>query len=86
MKWPGNARRQPTTFGNLKRSELMSKIKSKGNKTPELRMVQLLKNVGISGWSRHLPLPGKPDFAWPNEMVPVFVDGCFERQMGQISQ
>ena len=77
MKWPGNARRQPTTFGNLKRSELMSKIRSKGNKTTELRMVQLLKKAGISGWRRHLPLPGKPDFTWPKEMVSVFVDGCF---------
>jgi len=26
---------------------------------------------------RHLPLPGKPDFALREQKVPIFVDGCF---------
>jgi len=77
MKWPGNAGRQLTTFGNLTRSELMSRIGSKNNKTTELKMIQKLNSAGITGWRRHLPLPGKPDFAWPKEKVAVFIDGCF---------
>jgi DNA mismatch endonuclease (patch repair protein) len=29
------------------------------------------------GWRRHLPLPGRPDFVFPEQKVAVFVDGCF---------
>jgi DNA mismatch endonuclease (patch repair protein) len=31
----------------------------------------------IVGWRRHLPILGKPDFAFPTLKVAVFVDGCF---------
>ena len=37
----------------------------------------LLRRAKINGWRRHLPLPGKPDFAWPGLRVALFVDGCF---------
>lgn len=40
-------------------------------------MVRLLRLHAISGWRRHLPLPGRPDFAWRRARVAVFVDGCF---------
>jgi DNA mismatch endonuclease (patch repair protein) len=40
-------------------------------------MLSLLKQNKITGWRRHLPLPGKPDFAFPRLKVAVFVDGCF---------
>jgi DNA mismatch endonuclease (patch repair protein) len=36
-----------------------------------------LRDGHISGWRRHLQLPGKPDFAFPLRKVVVFVDGCF---------
>lgn len=66
-----------TSFGALTRSELMARCRSTGNETTEGRMVVLLKAFRLAGWRRHLPLPGKPDFAWPKEKVALFVDGCF---------
>jgi DNA mismatch endonuclease (patch repair protein) len=75
--WPGNASRQRTTFGGLLRSELMSRVRSRGNTTTEIRTLALLRRQRISGWRRHLPLPGRPDFAWPRKRVAVFIDGCF---------
>ena len=61
----------------IKRSEVMSLIRGKGNKQTEQRMLALLKTNKIAGWRRHLALPGKPDFAFPKQKVAVFVDGCF---------
>jgi DNA mismatch endonuclease, patch repair protein len=60
-----------------KRSKVMSHIRSFGNRTTELRLMQIMKDHGIIGWRRHLPLPGRPDFAFKAEKVAVFVDGCF---------
>jgi DNA mismatch endonuclease, patch repair protein len=69
--------RQLTSFGHLNRSELMSRVRSKGNKTTEQRMVQLLRFHRLSGWRRHADLPGRPDFVWPRARVALFVHGCF---------
>jgi DNA mismatch endonuclease (patch repair protein) len=55
----------------------MSAVRSRDNRTTELRLASLLRQHRLSGWRRHLPLPGRPDFAWPHEKVAVFVDGCF---------
>ena len=55
----------------------MAAIRGRGNQTTELRLAAALRFFGLSGWRRHLPLPGKPDFAWRSEKVAVFVDGCF---------
>jgi len=60
-----------------KRSEVMSLIRGKGNKETEHALLSLLKQNKITGWRRHLPLPGKPDFAFRTQKVAVFVDGCF---------
>ena len=60
-----------------KRSAVMKLVRSKGNKQTELQLKTQLRRNGISGWRRHLPLPGKPDFAFPRQKVAVFVDGCF---------
>jgi DNA mismatch endonuclease (patch repair protein) len=59
------------------RSSLMSRIRSHGNAATELRFVRLLKAARITGWRRHYPLFGKPDFTFPKERLVVFVDGCF---------
>ncbi len=59
------------------RSRNMASIRSAGNKTTELVMVGLLRSARISGWRRHLPLPGRPDFAFPQEKLAIFIDGCF---------
>ena len=59
------------------RSRIMSKVRSKGNRSTELRLISLFKSAGIKGWRRCFPLPGSPDFVFPGERVCVFVDGCF---------
>jgi DNA mismatch endonuclease (patch repair protein) len=64
-------------FSKKKRSQVMAAIRSKGNKTTELRLASILRAHGISGWRRHQPLFGKPDFVFRREKVAVFVDGCF---------
>jgi len=66
-----------TRFGNLTRAELMSRIKGRGNKKTELRMAELFREHGITGWRRHQDLPGRPDFVFRRVKVAVFVDGCF---------
>ena len=64
-------------FTPAKRSEVMSRIRGKGNKGTELAFARLLREYGITGWRRHLPLPGRPDFVFRRERVIVFVDGCY---------
>ena len=55
----------------------MKAIKSKNTKTTELKMIQIFKELKISGWRRTYPLIGKPDFVFPKKRIVVFVDGCF---------
>lgn len=64
-------------FSKEKRSEVMQAVKSKNTKTTELKMIQIFKELKISGWRRTYPLIGKPDFVFPKKRVVVFVDGCF---------
>ena len=60
-----------------KRSKIMASIRSRGNESTELRFATLLRGARIAGWRRHLPLPGRPDFAFRRARVAVFIDGCF---------
>ena len=76
-KWPGDSRIEQTSFGNLSRGELMSRVRGRGNLTTEERLASLLRTAKLHGWRRHQPLPGRPDFVWRNARVVVFVDGCF---------
>lgn len=76
-RWPGNAQREQTTFGSLNRGQLMSRVRSTGNQTTEMQLAKLLRKARLSGWRRHQPLPGRPDFVWSRLKVAVFVDGCF---------
>jgi len=64
-------------FSKRKRSLVMAAVRSKGNKDTELKMVSILRAYGITGWRRHRPMPGKPDFIFPKQRLAVFVDGCF---------
>lgn len=65
------------TVPKAKRSEIMSKIRSKGNRSTELRLIALFRKFGIAGWRRNSKLVGRPDFVFPKQRVAVFVDGCF---------
>jgi DNA mismatch endonuclease (patch repair protein) len=64
-------------FTKQKRSEVMSKIRGKGNKDTELAMIRILKEFHITGWRRNQLIFGKPDFIFPRMKVAIFVDGCF---------
>jgi DNA mismatch endonuclease (patch repair protein) len=67
----------PDVFTKAKRSEVMSRIRGRGNKETELAMVALLRRHGITGWRRHQAVFGKPDFVFPKLRLAMFVDGCF---------
>src|ERR1044071_2772195 len=64
-------------FTKEKRSEVMSRIKGKGNKDTELAMILILQKYRISGWRRNQAVFGKPDFIFPKQKIALFVDGCF---------
>ncbi len=64
-------------FTTEKRSEIMSKVRSKGNLATEKKLIALFKANGIKGWRRNYPIFGKPDFVFSKERVAVFVDGEF---------
>lgn len=55
----------------------MSRVKSSGNKSTEAAFITLMKERGITGWRRHLPIFGKPDFVFRKTRIAVFIDGCF---------
>lgn len=65
------------TFTCAERSRIMAAVRSRGNKLTEVRLLHLFRRHGITGWRRHLPLPGSPDFTFGDRRVVVFVDGCF---------
>lgn len=64
-------------YNKEKRSEVMRNIKSKGNKTTEIRLIELFNEEGIKGWRRGYPVKGHPDFVFLSKRIAVFVDGCF---------
>ena len=64
-------------FSKRKRSQVMAAVRSKGNKETELKLASIFRANGITGWRRHRPLLGKPDFIFPKQRLAVFVDGCF---------
>ena len=64
-------------FTKSKRSEVMSRIRGRGNKNTEVALAKLLRANGITGWRRHQPVFGKPDFIFREVRLAVFVDGCF---------
>ncbi|MGY8652882.1 MAG: very short patch repair endonuclease [Verrucomicrobiia bacterium] len=55
----------------------MSRVKSSGNKSTEAAFITLMTERGITGWRRHLPIFGKPDFVFRKTRIAVFIDGCF---------
>jgi DNA mismatch endonuclease (patch repair protein) len=64
-------------FDKAARSAVMRKVRSKGNKSTELRLIEIFAEQGIKGWWRNYPVKGHPDFVFPKKRIAVFVDGCF---------
>lgn len=64
------------TVTKQRRSEIMSRIKSKGSKIEK----SLMRDLGKAKfrYKKHVSnLPGKPDIAFVDKKVVVFVDSCF---------
>jgi DNA mismatch endonuclease (patch repair protein) len=64
-------------FTKAKRSEVMSRIRGRGNKDTEVTLAKLFRRNRITGWRRNQSVFGKPDFIFQKLRVAVFVDGCF---------
>lgn len=64
-------------FTQQKRSEIMSQVRSSGNKSTELKLIKVFDELGIAGWRRKYNVKGHPDFVFLKEKIAIFVDGCF---------
>ena len=64
-------------FTKAKRSEVMARIRSRGNRDTELALARLLRRHGITGWRRHVPILGRaalrrgPDFGAARQHRPT---------------
>lgn len=63
-------------FDSSKRSEVMSKIRSKNTKA-ELIAFRYLRKQGIYFQKHYAKAPGSPDIALPRKKKAVFIDGDF---------
>jgi DNA mismatch endonuclease (patch repair protein) len=64
-------------FSRKKRSEIMSRVKGRGNLSTEVLLIKIFRAFGLSGWKRNSTIFGKPDFVFPTARLAIFVDGCF---------
>jgi len=64
-------------YTRAKRSEVMSRVRGRGNRRTELALISVFRKAGIIGWRRNLPMFGKPDLVFRRQRLAVFVDGCF---------
>src|SRR5471030_3001623 len=64
-------------FTKAKRSEVMSRVRGRGNKDTEIALIKCFRRNKITGWRRNQKIFGKPDFIFPKLKLAVFVDGCF---------
>ncbi|MCI8595271.1 MAG: very short patch repair endonuclease [Clostridia bacterium] len=64
-------------FNKEKRSQVMSAIRSKQNKSTELKLIAVFKQNNIHGWRRNYKVKGHPDFIFLEKKIAIFVDGCF---------
>jgi DNA mismatch endonuclease, patch repair protein len=63
-------------FNREKRSEVMSRVRSKDTR-PELVVRRALHRRGLRFRLHGRDLPGKPDIVFPSRRVVVFIHGCF---------
>jgi DNA mismatch endonuclease (patch repair protein) len=56
----------------------MRSIKSRGNRSTELRARGILVKSGLRGWQLHpAGMIGKPDFLFAAANIVLFIDGCY---------
>ena len=66
-------------FSPEKRSQVMSRIRSKDTK-PEKIIRSILHKLGFRFLINRKDLPGKPDIVLPKYRIVIFVHGCFWHQ------
>jgi len=60
------------------RSRVMTQVRSQRNRSTEWRLRACLIRAGIRGWKLNpSDIHGKPDFAFRDQRVLLFVDGCY---------
>lgn len=60
------------------RSQTMSAIRGKNNRSTEMPIRMGLVRRGISGWKQHPNnVSGRPDFWFDTLKLAIFIDGCF---------
>lgn len=64
-------------FSKNKRTQIMKANKRRGNKSTELKLIEIFRKKGIKGWRRNYKLFGSPDFVFLEERAAIFTDGCF---------
>lgn len=64
-------------FEKSKRSDIMKRVRSKNNRSTELRLIEVFNKYEIRGWKRNYPVKGHPDFVFLKQRIAIFVDGCF---------
>lgn len=62
-------------YSKKKRSLIMSRVRSKNTK-PEKLLFKLLREKGYR-FKKHHQIPGRPDIAFPDLKIAVFIDGEF---------
>lgn len=55
----------------------MKKVKSRDNKSTEMKLIAFFKEENITGWRRTYKIKGKPDFVFQKQKIAIFCDGCF---------
>lgn len=66
------------------RSAQMARVRSRGNKSTELAVANILTQEGIRCWINHYSeLSGTPDFYFKKARLAVFVNGCFWHACGR---
>ena len=64
-------------FNSSERSRIMRMVRSKFNKSTEIKLIKVFKSLKICGWLRNYNVKGHPDFVFLKKKIAVFVDGCF---------
>lgn len=64
-------------LSDSERYRMMSSFRKTGSASTEKALALAFRRARVTGWRRHVALPGRPDFVFRTSRVVVFADGCF---------
>jgi len=73
-------------FSARKRSAIIACVRNCGNKRTAIALLNILRRYKLTGWRRHQPDFGKPEFGFPKQCLVVFVGGGFSQVVVQRTQ